>query len=498
MKFHLSIFPDALENDPDILGVVRNAGVDELWICGYLFGHRYCDIDRIQRIQQQIKSAGMLCNIINVPLGHPGDALQAESSTVPVAPPQTWKMAVKWDGTRYCGTSIHPPAVEENNQFLRDLQSLGIGKVFLDDDFRLAAAPGAIGGCFCEDHQMEFLRKYGYRDEDWRELVDSIANRNLTPVLRDWINYICDTLTSAFRSQQAAAGSMELGNMVMYLGAEKAGIRLTDYTGVPFRVGELMFFDEQFAPAKGKTDELFSSLFHRRFTSSELAYSETTAFPADRLSAQNMAAKLAVPLISDVGNVMFMSGATAFPKEHWKVLGPAMRKLNEICSKVAGHRSQGPFNHYWGEYSRFVGDDNPYSLFLASGVPFKVTDELSGDGWTFLSDFDARGLISKFSTIPSGSVVVRPESGVECKGARVVPESLKNIFAMRREIMPQLADVPVVMEETPVVCAWYPDIKSVVLWNLSEESKALTVRFKDHYRNVSIEALGIELIEDIG
>ncbi|MHB1459594.1 MAG: hypothetical protein ACYC0V_22005, partial [Armatimonadota bacterium] len=391
MNYHLSVFSDVLDNDSDLLNVVRDAGVDQLWVCGYLFGHRYCDIDRIQSVRQQIQSAGMACNVINVSIGHPGDCLQAESGAVPVAPPDTWRKALRWDGTQHTGTSIHYPAIEENNRFLNDLSAIGIGGVFLDDDFRLATGPGEIGGCFCEEHRLDFLRKYGYGERDWRELIDSAENRNLTLVFRDWTDYICDILTSAFRSQQAAAGSMKLGNMVMYLGAEKAGIRLTDYKDVPFRVGEFFYHDEHFAPPKGKTDELFSSLFHRRFTSAALAYSETTAFPADKLSARNMAAKLAVPLISDVGNTMFMSGATAFPKEHWSVLGPAMRRQSELYSKVAGHKPQGPFNHYWGEHSRLVGDDKPYSLFLASGVPFKVTDELSS-GWTFLSDFDARGL----------------------------------------------------------------------------------------------------------
>jgi len=112
--------------------------------------------------------------------------------------------------------------------------------------------------------------------------------------------------------------------MVMYLGAEKAGIRLADYRDVPFRVGELMFDDGSFGLVKGKTNELFSSLFHRRFARPELAYSETTAYPANRLSAENMAAKLAVSTLSDVRNTMYMSGLTAFPREHWHTLVPKL------------------------------------------------------------------------------------------------------------------------------------------------------------------------------
>ena len=158
---------------------------------------------------------------------------------------------------------------------------------------------------------------------------------------------------------------------------------------MPFRVGELMFDDGSFAPVKGKTNELFSSLFHRRFARPELAYSETTAYPANRLSATNMAAKLAVSTISDVRNTMYMSGITAFPREHWQTLGPAMKRHAELHPRIAGHVPRGPLKHFWGEASRYVGDDNPFSLFLALGVPFEVTGQPAADGFTFLSDADA-------------------------------------------------------------------------------------------------------------
>ena len=204
-------------------------------------------------------------------------------------------------------------------------------------------------------------------------------------------------------------------------GAEKAGIRLADYRDVPFRVGELMFDDGSFAPVKGKTNELFSALFHRRFARPELAYSETTAYPANRLSAKNMAAKLAVSTISDVRNTMYMSGLTAFPREHWQTLGPAMKRHAELHRKIAGHAARGPLKHFWGEASRYVGDDNPYSLFLATGIPFEVTAEPAADGFTFLSDADARNAGSFRSP---GTVFVARAPASPPAGQRVVPESL--------------------------------------------------------------------------
>jgi hypothetical protein len=373
---------------------------------------------------------------------------------------------------------------------VRALQQVGVKDVFVDDDFRLARGPGVIGGCFCDDHRQEFCAKHGYGDAQWSELLDAVRTRSLTGVLRNWVEFTCDQLTGCFQVQQAAAPDITLGNMIMYLGSEKAGIRLSDYADVPFRVGELMFDDTSFAPAKGKTNELFSALFHRRYAKPELAFSETTAYPADRLSARNMAAKLTVSTIADVRNTMYMSGLTPFPLSHWDTLAPAMKREAEAHSVLAGHTPRGPFKHFWGEHSRMVGDDNPFSLFLAAGVPFEVTDTPATDGWTFLSDDDARAGLKS----PGTMFVARP--GMSPDGAiRAVPEALPDLFALKHAVVPTLKGVPYVEEDKPVVCAWYPSANRVLLWNLAETSESFTVVMNEKRRPVEIAGLESTLID---
>jgi len=133
-----------------------------------------------------------------------------------------------------------------------------------------------------------------------------------------------------------------------------------------------------------------------------------------------MAAKLAVSTLSDVRNTMYMSGLTAFPREHWQTLGPAMKRHAELHRHIAGHVARGPLKHFWGEASRYVGDDNPYSLFLAMGVPFEVTGELTADGFTFLSDADAGNAGNLRS---SGTVLVARAQPSRPASHRMVPES---------------------------------------------------------------------------
>lgn len=480
-QYHICLSATAIEGHPGILETVREAGVTHVWTTGFLYGHWYYSIDRVRRMVEKIRRAGMVAELINVPLGHPGNSLGSDPGSVPLIPPPAWKQCIPASGAPYWGTSLHPPATEENAGAVRKLAALGTSRLFLDDDFRLARGPGQIGGCFCAWHQERFRRLHGYPANFADSLRTDIRTRTLSPMLRAWIEFHGRELTACFRAQQQAAGNLAIGIMVMYLGAEKAGIRLADYANVPFRVGELMFDDRSFGSVKGKTDELFSALFHRRFARPELAFSESTAFPENRLSAANMAAKLAVSTFADVRNTMFMSGLDPFPLTHWETLAPAMKKQAAIHQVLAGHRPRGPFKHYWGEASRLVGDDKPYSLFLAAGVPFEVTEKPVHRGRTFLSDADAASL----------------GDGIGFVSRKSRPETLAELFRLKAELLPKLRQVPVIKEDKPVVCGWYPSARAVLLWNLSNSVESFTLVTNGKPRPVTAGPLDVVLVRDV-
>ena len=491
-SFSLCTNTTVLNNHPEFLETIAKSGITNVWLPVFLNGYWPFPIDDILIWKEKIEKKGIEVQTLSVPFGHPNNSLGGDTSFD--VSPQNWPRSVDVDGKKYSGTSVHPVVTKENIAVIQKVSQSGFKKLFLDDDFRLARSPGTIGGCFCDEHQREFTQKYGYSMQDWIQLKQNIKDRELSSVLRNWIEYNCDQLTNSFKAQQAAAPEVSLGIMVMYLGSEKAGIRLKDYKGSMMRVGELMFDDKSFNPVKGKTDELFSALFHRRFVTPELAFSETTAYPADKLSAKNMAAKLHISTIADIRNTMMMSGLEPFPFTHWETLVPAMKKAAAIHQKIAGQKLNGPLKHYWGESSRMVSTDNPFSLFLGSGVPFEITDTPASDGWTFLSDFDAKDvesgkLKSTGTTFINGS---NPEK--KFSSVRFVAENLAEIFAFKHEIIPQLKNVPFVEEDKPVVCAWYPGIKSVLLWNLSETKESFTVKMNDLVRHFEIGGLDAELV----
>ena len=486
-SFHVCLSPTIVEAEPQLVEVMREAGVSAIWLAGFFYGHRPFSDELLQHARSRVERAGLEAHLVNVPLGHPGDSLGSTDGGFPLTPPQHWHLARRADGRSFAGTSLHEPASEENAAALRQFRKRSFRRCFLDDDFRLARGPGEIAGCFCDDHRQLFLRAAGLPDRCWTELLDDVQSRRLTPLLRSWLNYQCDALTASFRLQRRAFGG-ELGVMVMYLGAEKAGIRLADYRRAPFRVGELMFDDTSFKPVKGKTDELFSVLFHRRFASPENAYSETTAYPANALSAANMAAKLVISTIADVRHTMFMSGLTPFPREHWAVLGPAMRAQARLHDELAGQKPCGPLKHFWGEAQRWVGDDQPFSLWLAMGVPFEVVADLPESRCVFLSDFDAREMAAH-SPRTRARLLCRPSASVRPAGAGIVGETMADMFAIKRSLGRSLEAVPHVVEDEPAVCAWYPKAHKVLVWNLSEQPRTLTVSLEKRQQRVCLGPL---------
>jgi hypothetical protein len=172
-----------------------------------------------------------------------------------------------------------------------------------------------------------------------------------------------------------------------------------------------------------------------------------------------------------------------------------MKKAAAMHQKIAGQPLKGPFKHYWGESSRMISTDKPYSLFLAIGIPFEVTNVPASDGWTFLSDTDAVDVATGKLKTNGTSFLYGGSSNKNLNGLRFVPETLQDLFAFKHELIPRLIDIPYVEDEKPVICAWYPGVKTVLLWNLSETKESLIVRLNNKKYPVEIGGLDAELVK---
>lgn len=474
--YSVCINADFILKEPDILDILVKAGVRIVWIATFFYGRWPYDVNNIAGARELVISKGMSAYAVTVPFGHPGQMNLKDESFIS-ASPSHWPRSVDINGNVYTGTSIGKIVSIENAKALEEISKMGFEQCMLDDDFRIARSPGVVGGSFDATTRDCFLKRGGYASYQWDELLQNIRERRLTGIVRDWVNWYCDRMTDSFRMQQNAFKG-DLGIMVMYLGAEKAGIRLADFPDVSLRVGEEHFNDANLLSPKGWTDELFSVLFHRRFIKPERAWSETTAFPEDALSVEKMCAKLIVSTIADVRHTIFMSGIVPFPKSYWTALSLAMRVQKKYHEKIAGYQLKGPLKHYWGEASRYVGKDKPFSLWLATGIPFEIIDELEQgqDGWVFMSDEDYGHLDDN---APTGKLIARPEAKKNNKNVLYIKENLDALWVWRRSITDGLekSRTPYISEELPAVCAWYPEASTVLVWNLSAAPVSLTIQF---------------------
>ena len=137
---------------------------------------------------------------------------------------------------------------------------------------------------------------------------------------------------------------------------------------------------------------------------------------------------------------------------------------------------------------------NAYSLFLATGVPFEVCDELPKDGWTFLGDYSAQEMERGELHSPGTQCVARVRS--ETGRFQQVPETFEEFFKFRRTILPKLQEggIPYVEEETPVVLGWYPDADACYLFNAEKQDKDVTLRWGAQKLAITLKSLDSALV----
>jgi hypothetical protein len=195
-EFHVCLTPQAILEDSEFPATLKGTGVSCVWLAGFFYGYWPWPLASLQTARDRLERAGLETRVVNVPLGHPGDSVGSKDGSFPLTPPSYWRLGTTFDGKTYSGTSLHAPATEENVAALRNLRKSGFTQVFLDDDFRLARGPEQIGGCFCEEHGTRFLHRTGFAPARWPELLDDVRSRRMTPLLRAWIEFTCDELTS--------------------------------------------------------------------------------------------------------------------------------------------------------------------------------------------------------------------------------------------------------------------------------------------------------------
>ena len=88
----------------------------------------------------------------------------------------------------------------------------------------------------------------------------------------------------------------------------------------------------------------------------------------------------------------------------------------------------------------------------------------------------------------------RPNLAPVPSGVRKLDESLQAIWTLKRELIEERLDVPHVVDEKPVVCAWYPTAGAVLLWNLSEQRETLRLQLPGNTAVIEVNGLDTRLV----
>ena len=479
--------PRAIQLKAEVMSELwKEAGVTDVWLNPYSYG-LFPESEKFDAAVRRSLDAGYRVHFITVPVGHPGANFAPQIA-------ERWKPYEHFDGSSGWGVSVHEGCAEDCVKSVRHIaDKYGPCDVFLDDDYRFAVQPENVGGCVCAECKADFMKKAGFSESRWDALIADLRAGNDAKDARLWLDYFCDRMTQTFRATQAASPEVDLGIMIMGMGSEKAGIRLDDYREALVRVGEWMFTNAQYDSTKNKTIELFSSLLHRRFVPPGRAFSETTII--QDLSAENYVSKLSVSTLSDVRNTMFMC---PIPASYWGLIAPRMKREAAFHNRIVGAKAKGPFKHFWGLADRYCAGYNAYSLFLATGVPFEVCDELPSDGWTFLGDYSAKEIERGELASKGGNRVARINS--QTWRFSQVPETFEELFKFRRGLLPQFKSqgIPYVEEETPVVLGHYPEARAMYLWNVEKEDKVVTLRKGDKTVSVPLKSLDSAMVLEEG
>ena len=98
----------------------------------------------------------------------------------------------------------------------------------------------------------------------------------------------------------------------------------------------------------------------------------------------------------------------------------------------------------------------------------------------------------------SNNLVVRKETEIKDNNFTELDETLDDIFAFKKRIIPTLNNIPYVEGDTPVIFSWYPTARKALLWNVNEERQNYTIKRGDKIvQSVSVDGLDVALLSEL-
>ena len=322
---------------PKRLQQMRHAGVKHLWLYGFFYGHHESAPEQLIRARRRLLDEGFETGVLSLPVGHPGNSLNPEDPTLNLAIHNEWHYRIDRHGKKeYFIACIDDIMTRHNRSAAEMYAQMGFTRHFYDDDLRLGNWGEQVQGCFCDRCIQQFNDMHGLclTRAQLAEACDGTTG--MEEIREAWIQFNCDKLTRFMRDTQVPG--MASGIMVMHNGDRRHGISIPDIRravpGCMFRVGELHFNDASYATPKGQESLASSVRAHMALIGDNPVYSESTVFPAEALSPENLLHRIRLELSLGLRNIFLMSGTWYLSEPYWNLLVQNRSALETLADEL--------------------------------------------------------------------------------------------------------------------------------------------------------------------
>ena len=320
------------------IALMKAAGVQTVWLDVYAYGNRLATNREILDAKALLESHGFEVQVVTVPVGHGGAALLGDAGDPGV--PAHWQLRVSPDGTPMPYTSCvrGEAMIRESLAVAEELYAMGFTKLFFDDDLRVGHWGRELRGCCCPTCMHAFYEKYPQYAHLTAPDIFATATEG-DDLWNAWSDVQCDAVLAFM--QKTVPDGMIPGIMVMHNGDNRHGadiVRIKNaFPKVLFRVGEAHFEDSTFC-REGADREILSSIGKHLslIGDTACAYSESTVYPENALSPENLVQKLRLEIGAGLRNLFLMSGFFFLSEPYWQAIAKALPELEALAAQAPG------------------------------------------------------------------------------------------------------------------------------------------------------------------
>ncbi len=339
LHFHYDFVPGEIL-DPATsahrIALMKSAGVKTVWLDVYAYGNRLATPEQIREAKALLESHNFTVQALTVPVGHGGAALSGDAGDPGV--PAHWRLRQSPEGVSlpYLSCIRDKTMIKESREVAEELYALGFTELFYDDDLRVGHWGQALRGCCCPDCMRAFYEKYPqYAHLSAPDIFATAIEGD--PLWNAWCDVQCDAVLE-FMKETVPKG-MTPGIMVMHNGDCRHGVDIlrikAAFDRVLFRVGEGHFEDASFTRPTAESEILHSVLSHlAKIGSTEHAFSESTVYPENALTPENLVQKLRLEVRAGLRNIFLMSGFFFLSDPYWQAIAAARPALEALVEST--------------------------------------------------------------------------------------------------------------------------------------------------------------------